>query len=88
MLLGFWHVADTTAVMAEGWMRGHHHWIDEFNSRERYHVQLAYEVGRGEKYRGWPFLLPAPGFEPPLLSLPPPSLLLTDRTKPDLALLP
>ena len=26
-----------------------------FTAREQYHAQLAYEVGRGHEYCGWPF---------------------------------
>ena len=29
--------------------------IEWFTERERYHAQLAYEVGRGAAYCGWPF---------------------------------
>ena len=46
---GLWHVADHGTVMAAA---GDVEW---FTERERYHAQLAYEVGRGAPYCGWPF---------------------------------
>ena len=49
--LGFSHVADRSAVMASGVYNG----IDQFSAREVYHARLAYEVGRGQRYCGWPF---------------------------------
>ena len=49
--MGFFHVADRTAIMAPGTYQGR----DTFNAREQYHARLAYEVGRGEAYCGWPF---------------------------------
>ncbi len=47
---GFGHVADRSALMARGWTG-----IDQFSAREVYHARLAYEVGRGQRYCGWPF---------------------------------
>ena len=49
--MGFFHVADRSAIMAKGvWNRR-----STFNPREQYHARLAYEVGRGHEYCGWPF---------------------------------
>ena len=47
---GLWHVTDRGAVMSEA---GND--TEWFTDRERYHAQLAYEVGRGAAYCGWPF---------------------------------
>lgn len=47
---GLWHVEDRAAMMSEA---GHD--TEWFTERERYHAQLAYEVGRGAAYCGWPF---------------------------------
>ena len=51
--MGFWHVTDRTATMSN---RSYSSRRATFNARERYHARLAYEVGRGEPYCGWPFL--------------------------------
>ena len=49
--MGFFHVADRSAIMYPGYYyRG-----DTFHAQEQYHARLAYEVGRGEQYCGWPF---------------------------------
>lgn len=48
---GFWHVTDFKAVM---W-NGAGFTAPEFNGQEQYHARLAYEVGRGQPYVGWPF---------------------------------
>ena len=48
---GFFHVTDRNTVMAKGVYNG----IDRFTAREVYHARLAYEVGRGQRYCGWPF---------------------------------
>ena len=47
---GLWHVADHAAMMSEA---GND--VEWFTDRERYHAQLAYQVGRGAAYCGWPF---------------------------------
>ena len=49
--LGFSHVADRSAIMAPGVYYG----IEQFSAREVYHARLAYKVGRGQRYCGWPF---------------------------------
>ena len=49
--LGFRHVADRNTVMASGVYNG----IEQFSAREVYHARLAYEVGRKQRYCGWPF---------------------------------
>ncbi len=49
--MGFFHVADRTAIMASRSYTGR----ETFNAREQYHARIAYEVGRGEQYCGWPF---------------------------------
>ena len=46
--LGFNHVSDRSAVMGG-------HYGATFNQAEQYHARLAYEVGRGRPYCGWPF---------------------------------
>ena len=48
---GLWHVADSKAMMSSE-AGSDTEW---FTERERYHAQLAYEVGRGAGYCGWPF---------------------------------
>ncbi len=48
--LGFRHVPDRSAIMAPGVYNG----TDQFSAREVYHARLAYEVGRGQRYCGWP----------------------------------
>ena len=48
--MGFWHVADETAVMSTSLVPGR----SMFTATEQYHAQLAYEVGRGREYCGWP----------------------------------
>ncbi len=60
--LGFYHVGDRTAVMTATGLAGR----AKFTDHEQYHAQLAYEVGRGKSYRGWPFALWGGGPEPPL----------------------
>ena len=54
--MGFWHVAET-AGMPKPLMTPESHRRDPatFNAAEQYHAQLAYKVGRGQKYCGWPF---------------------------------
>ena len=48
--MGFFHVKTYAAVMSHvGNSRS------TFTPREQYHSQLAYEVGRGHEYCGWPF---------------------------------
>ena len=49
--LGFFHVANKSALMEGTGSAGR----STFTDREQYHAQLAYEVGRGRSYRGWPF---------------------------------
>ncbi len=49
--MGFRHVTDRTAIMASGIYTRR----NTFNAREQYHARLAYEVGRGATYCGWPF---------------------------------
>ena len=49
--MGFSHVEDRTAIMAKGVWNGQ----STFTAREQYHARLAYEVGRGHEYCGWPF---------------------------------
>ena len=49
--MGFYHVGDRDAVMASGVFDGR----VTFSFKERYHAQLAYEVGRGTEYCGWPY---------------------------------
>ena len=51
MRWGSLHVADPTAIMASEVSTGR----DTFNASEQYHARLAYEVGRGNAYCGWPF---------------------------------
>ena len=67
--LGFYHVVpDRNSIMAPGVYYG----IEQFSAREVYHARLAYEVGRGQRYCGWPFratcfprtALGAPTFRP------------------------
>ncbi|MYN64772.1 MAG: hypothetical protein F4X11_07060 [Acidobacteria bacterium] len=48
---GLWHVGDRAAMMSSETGND----IEWFTERERYHAQLAYEVGRGAAYCGWPF---------------------------------
>ena len=48
---GFRHVTDIMAVMTP--VGGHK--PPSFSAQEKYHAQLAYEVGRGQPYAGWPF---------------------------------
>ena len=71
--LGFWHVSGTRDVMS---VEGNDWEHERFTARERYHAQLAYEVGRGARYCGWPFsencasasgLQPSFGPEPPVV---------------------
>ena len=49
--MGFFHVADPTTIMTSEVYTGR----DTFNASEQYHARLAYEVGRGNAYCGWPF---------------------------------
>lgn len=51
--LGFFHVSNRAAVMTPGWSN----FRETFSSREQYHGQLAYEIGRGAPYIGWPLPL-------------------------------
>ena len=48
--LGFSHVTEPWAVM-----NGRTGNAPPFSAREQYHMQLAYEVGRGRAYCGWPY---------------------------------
>ena len=48
--MGFRHVEDRTAIMANSVWNG-----QSTFPREQYHAQLAFEVGRGHEYCGWPF---------------------------------
>lgn len=65
--LGFYHVPDPETVMTPGW----NNLRETFSSREQYHGQLAYEVGRGAPYIGWPLPLLAAGFDQRRLSTSP-----------------
>ena len=48
--MGFKHVLSANAVMADlGNL------ADTFSAREQFHAQLAYKIGRGARYCGWPF---------------------------------
>ena len=47
--MGFWHVASGVMESRGGERR------TTFTAREQYHAQLAYKVGRGHEYCGWPF---------------------------------
>ena len=49
--MGLYHVSDRNTVMAAGVFDGR----VLFTAKEIYHAQLAYEVGRGAEYCGWPF---------------------------------
>ena len=55
--LGFFHVDPRVypnAVMKpQGWR--HNSGQYRFTGQEKYHARLAYEVGRGHEYCGWPF---------------------------------
>ena len=46
--MGFKHVLDANAIMGSGNLS------DTFSAREQFHAQLAYKVGRGARYCGWP----------------------------------
>ena len=48
--LGLHHVNDTSAVM-HSWITG----VAAFSPKEQYHAQLAYAVGTGKPYCGWPY---------------------------------
>ena len=48
--MGFKHVLAPNAVMA-----ALGNLSDTFTAREQFHAQLAYQVGRGARYCGWPF---------------------------------
>ena len=48
--MGFKHVLAPNAVMA-----ALGNLSDTFTAREQFHAQLAYKVGRGARYCGWPF---------------------------------
>ena len=50
--MGFWHVSDAQALMKHS---NRAPAVGKFSAKERYHAQLAYEVGRGARYCGWPF---------------------------------
>jgi hypothetical protein len=60
-------VPDPETVMTQGW----NNLRENFSSREQYHGQLAYEVGRGAPYIGWPLPLLAAGFDQRRLSTSP-----------------
>ena len=49
--MGFWHVENATAVMSTSVATGR----STYTATEQYHAQLAYEVGRGQGYCGWPY---------------------------------
>ena len=49
--MGFFHVADRSAIMASSAYTGR----STFTATEQYHARLAYKVGRGHEYCGWPF---------------------------------
>ena len=51
--MGFSHVTDASAVM--NGFGGEANNRAMFSTRESYHAQLAYKVGRGAEYCGWPF---------------------------------
>ena len=48
-VLGFWHVSDPAAALDVGTSH------ERYSAKERYHARLAYEVGNGARYCGWPF---------------------------------
>ena len=48
---GFHHVSDYKAVMRKGALG----YRPGFTAPEEYHARLAYDVGRGHPYVGWPF---------------------------------
>ena len=48
--MGFKHVLAPNAVMA-----ALGNLSDTFTAREQFHAQLAYKIGRGARYCGWPF---------------------------------
>ena len=48
--MGFKHVLSANAVMAD-----FGNLADTFSAREQFHAQLAYKIGRGARYCGWPF---------------------------------
>ena len=48
--MGFKHVLSANAVMAD-----FGNLSDTFSAREQFHAQLAYKIGRGARYCGWPF---------------------------------
>ncbi len=60
---GFWHVPDPHAVMSS---RGNR--VLRLTPAEQYHAQLAYDVGPGQPYCGWPYGATCP---PRRLLLPP-----------------
>ena len=47
--MGFKHVLAPNAIMGSGNLS------DTFTAREQFHAQLAYKIGRGARYCGWPF---------------------------------
>ena len=51
--MGFMHVQDPNAIMAavNNWLANP---AATFSAREQFHAQLAYRVGRGARYCGWP----------------------------------
>ena len=49
--LGFRHVEDRRAIMAPSIYTDR----DTYTATEKYHARLAYQVGRGHRYCGWPF---------------------------------
>ncbi|MCY4658900.1 MAG: hypothetical protein OXF93_03680 [Acidobacteria bacterium] len=67
-VLGFYHVSGREHALATG--TGH----ERYSPKERYHARLAYEIGRGAKYCGWPFSAECAGSSSglmPLAAVPP-----------------
>ena len=62
--MGFKHVLSANAVMASSMS-------DTFSAREQFHAQLAYKIGRGARYCGWPYSVGCPSRPPSSLSLAP-----------------
>ena len=70
--LGFWHVGRQWAAIMTS---SSSYQGTSFSLREQYHMQLAYEVGRGRPYCGWPFsgtcpprqAFPSRQFGPPII---------------------
>ena len=53
--LGFFHVPVSDALMCGTGRVPCTSSVTQFNAKERYHGRLAYEVGNGAEYCGWPF---------------------------------